>query len=363
MLFVVTIGNGSMDIYSWKLAEKMDVPTIPTDIYQKLRQSRNISWLSPRAIKTIWYNRRFVRKLNKLGDSVHLPNQHLGRYGNCLKVPYIITVHDLIRYFDLEDSEEDEAFIYLPNRRYRHYLNLDYEGIRKAMRIIAVSQSTKDDLMEHLGIADERISVVYEGIDHSLFQPVSQRIYKYPYILFVGSEQPRKNLTTLLKAFSQLKSEPIFKKLKLVKVGKAGGQGADFRNQTMDVVESLHLSNDVIFTDFVPETDLPAYYSGAEVFVLPSLYEGFGFPVVEAMACGCPVITSNTSSLPEVVGKAGIMVDPHDADSLAQAMRHVLTDSKLSNNMIGRGLKQSKKFTWEKAAKQTLDIYSEVEKR
>ncbi|MBA7590441.1 D-inositol-3-phosphate glycosyltransferase [subsurface metagenome] len=363
MLFVVTIGNGSMDTYSWKLAEKLDVPVVCTDIYQKLRQSRNISWLSPRAIKTIWYNWRFARMLNKMGDSVHLPNQHLGRYGNFLKVPYIITVHDLIRYYDLEDSEEDNALIYLPNRRYRYYLNLDYEGIRKATRIIAVSQSTKDDLIEHLGIADERISVVYEGIDHSLFRPVSHRIYNHSYILFVGSEQPRKNFTTLLKAFSQLKSEPRFKKLKLVKVGKAGGRGVDFRSQTIDVVESLHLSSEVIFTDFVPETDLPAYYSGAEVFVLPSLYEGFGFPVLEAMACGCPVITSNTSSLPEVVGKAGIMVDPHNTDSLAQAMWRVLTDSKLRDNMIRKGLEQSKRFSWEKAAEQTLEVYNKVENR
>jgi len=348
MLFVVTIGSGSMDIYSGKLAEKLDVPIVYTDIYEKFRQSRNISWLSPRAIKTIWYNWRFVRMLNKLGDSVHLPNQHLGRYGNFLRVPYIITVHDLIRYFDLEDSGEDEALIYLPNRRYRHYLNLDYEGISKAMRIIAVSQSTKDDLIEHLGIADERISVVYEGIDHSLFRPVSQRIYKHPYILFVGSEQPRKNFTTLLKAFSQLKSKPRFKELKLVKVGSAGGRGVDFREQTVGVVESLNLSSEVIFTDFVPEADLPAYYSGAEVFVLPSLYEGFGFPVLEAMACGCPVITSNTSSLPEVVGKAGIMVDPQNTDSLAQAMSQVLTNSELSNNMLRKGLEQAKRFSWER---------------
>ncbi len=231
------------------------------------------------------------------------------------------------------------------------------------MRIIAVSQSTKDDLIHCLGIPDKRISVVYEGIDHSLFQPVSHRIYKHPYILFVGSEHPRKNFTTLLKAFSQLKSEPGFKKLKLVKVGSAGGQEADFRNQTMEVVESLNLSSDVIFTDFVPETDLPAYYSGAEVFVLPSLYEGFGFPVLEAMACGCPVITSNTSSLPEVVGEAGIMVDPHNTDSLAQAMRRVLTDSELSNNMIRKGLEQAKRFSWEKTAEQTLEVYNKVENR
>jgi len=360
MILVVTIGNGSMDIYSNKLAERLDVPIVYTDIYQKFRQSRNISWLSTRAIKAIWYNWHFVRMINKLGDSVHLPNQHLGRYRNFLRVPYIITVHDLIRYFDLDG---EEAFIRSPNRRDRHYLNLDYEGIRKATGIIAVSQSTKDDLIQHLGIPDERISVVYEGIDHSLFQPVSHRIYNYPYILFVGSEQPRKNFTTLLKAFSQLKSEPKFKELKLVKVGSAGGQETDFRNQTIGVVESLNLSREIVFTDFVPEADLPAYYSGAEVFVLPSLYEGFGFPILEAMACGCPVVTSNTSSLPEVVGEAGTMVDPYDTDSLAQAMRQVLTDSELRDNMIRKGLAQAKKFTWEKAAEQTLEVYNKVENR
>jgi glycosyltransferase involved in cell wall biosynthesis len=360
MLFVVTIGNGSMDIYSWKLAEKLDVPMVHTDIYEKFRQSRNISWLSPQAIKAIWHDWRFVRMLNKLGDIVHLPNHHLGRYGNFLRVPYIITVHDLIRYLDMD---EEETFIRSPNRRDRHYLNLDYKGIRKAMRIIAVSQSTKNDLIHHLGIPDEQISVVYEGIDHSLFRPVSHRIYNYPYILFVGTEHPRKNFATLVKAFSQLKGEFRFNKLKLVKVGNAGGQEADFREKTMETVKALGLVNEVIFTGFVPEADLPAYYSGAEVFVLPSLYEGFGFPVLEAMACACPVVTSNTSSLPEVTGEAGIMVDPYDTDSLAKAMRQVLTDSELRDNMIEKGLEQSKRFSWEKAAEQTLEVYNKMENR
>ena len=289
-----------------------------------------------------------------------MPNHHLGRYGNFLRAPYIITVHDLIRYFDMDG---EETFIRPPNRRDRHYLNLDYEGIRKAMRIIAVSQSTKNDLIHCLGIPAERISVIYEGIDHSLFRPVSQRIYNRPYILFVGSEHPRKNFTTLLKAFSQLKSEPRFKKLKLVKVGTAGGQETDFRNQTMGVVESLGLMDEVIFTGFIPEADLPTYYSGAEAFVLPTLYEGFGFPVLEAMACACPVITSNNSSLPEVAGEAGIMLNPYDTNRLAQAMRQVLTDSKLRNNMIRKGLEQAKSFSWEKAAEQTLEVYNKVENR
>jgi len=272
-------------------------------------------------------------------------------------VPYIITVHDLIRYFDLKGFV---TFIHRPNLRDRFYLNLDYKGIKKATRIIAVSQTTKNDLIRYLGIPDERISVVYEGIDHRLFLPVPHRIYDTPYILFVGSEHPQKNLTGLVKAFNQLKGEPRFKELKLVKVGKAGGQEADFRGQTMEVVSALGLVGEVIFTDFVSEADLPAYYSGAEVFVLPSLYEGFGFPVLEAMACGCPVVTSNTSSLPEVVGEAGIMVNPDDTDSLAEAMRQVLTDSKLRKEMVRKGLEQANKFSWEKVARETLEVYNQV---
>ncbi len=131
----------------------------------------------------------------------------------------------------------------------------------------------------------------------------------------------------------------------------------------MGIVESLKLSSEVIFTDFVPNMDLPAYYSGAEVFVLPTLYEGFGFPVLEAMACACPVITSNNSSLPEVVGEAGIMVNPYDIDSLAQAMRQVLTDSELREDMVRKGLEQSKRFSWEKTAEQTLEVYNKVGNR
>ncbi len=357
MLFVVTVGNGSMDTYSYKLAERLDIPVVCTDIYQKFRQSRNISWLSPQAIKAIWHDWRFVRMLNRLGDIVHLPNHHLGRHGNLLKVPYIITVLDLIRYFDLKGHR---TLIHHPNLRDRFYLNLDYQGIKKAKRIIAVSQATKNDLMHYLGIAEERISVVYLGVGHSLFRPVSHRIYDNPYVLFVGTEHPRKNFITLLKAFSQLKSEPRFKGLKLVKVGKAGGQEADFRGQTMKVIDAQGLVNEVVFTDFVPEADLPAYYSGAKVLVMPSLYEGFGLPVVEAMACGCPVITSNTSSLPEVVGEAGIMVNPNDTDSLAEVMRRVLTENKLRDDMIRKGLEQSKRFSWEKAARETLEVYKKV---
>jgi len=357
MILVTTIGSSSLDLYSCKLAEHLDVPLLHTDIYQRAAECRNISWLSHQALKTFFDDWCFVRKLNSLKDIVHLPNHHLGRYGNFLTVPYIITVHDLIRYFDLKGYR---PLIYRPNLRDRFYLNLDYKGIKRAKRIITVSWATKSDLVHYLGIPDEQISVVYAGIDHSLFRPVSNRIYDYPYVLFVGSEHPRKNFTGLLKAFSRLKGEPGFKDLKLVNVGRAGGPEADFRGQTMKVINALDLAGDVICADFVPESELPAYYSGAEVFVLPSLYEGFGLPPLEAMACGCPVVTSNTSSLPEVVGEAGIMVNPYDTDSLAQAMRQVLTDAKIRDGMIRKGLKRAKRFSWEETARQTQKVYNKV---
>ncbi len=357
MILVVTMGNSAMDMYSQKLAENLDVPQLHTDIYRKCVMSRNISWVSPTAVRTMWYDWCFIRALNKLGDIAHLPNHHFGRYGNYLNVPFIITVHDLIRYFDLKGYG---TFIHYPNFRDRFYFNLDYKGIKKAIRIIATSHSTKYDLIHYLNIPPERISVIYEGVDCKIFQPIPNRRYKEPYILFVGTEHPRKNFVGLVKAFSQLKGEHRFKDLKLVKVGRAGGKEVDFRGQTMEVVEALGLAGEVIFTEFVSARELPAYYSGAEVFVLPSFYEGFGFPPLEAMACGCPVITSNTSSLPEVVGGAGIMVSPYDTDGLAQAIRQVLTDDKLRAELIRRGLEQSKRFSWEETARQTQEVYNKV---
>ncbi len=357
MILLATTGNGSLDIYSQKLSKNLNVPVVRSDVYQKFIRCRSLSWWSPWAVRTIWHDWRFIQRLNRLGDAVHLPNHHFGRYGNFLRVPFIITVMDLIRYLDLKGYG---TFVHRPNSRDRFYLNLDYKGIKKAARIIAISQATKNDLIHYLNIPEERISVVYLGVDPKVFCPVPHRLYNHPYVLFVGSEQPRKNLVQLLKAFSWLKKETRFKDLKLVKVGEAGGEEADFRKQTMKVINSLNLNQEVIIVDRVPESELPVYYSGAAVFVLPSLYEGFGLPPLEAMACGCPVITSNATSLPEVVGDAGIMVDPYDTDNLAKAMRQVLTNDELRADMVRKGLEQSKQFSWEKAAEQTQEIYNKV---
>ncbi len=124
----------------------------------------------------------------------------------------------------------------------------------------------------------------------------------------------------------------------------------------------MGITKDVIFIDYIPEVDLAYYYCSAALLVYPSLYEGFGLPPLEAMACGCPVVTTNTSSLPEVVGEAGIMVNPYDTRSLVQAMRRVLTDDKLRDNMVRKGLEHARQFSWEKAARQTMEVYQSVER-
>ncbi|MDI6815417.1 MAG: glycosyltransferase family 1 protein, partial [Dehalococcoidales bacterium] len=178
-----------------------------------------------------------------------------------------------------------------------------------------------------------------------------------PYILYVGSERPRKNLGRIFEAFAKLKKE--FPKLKLVKVGTPG-RSEEYRRDTMKKLSSLGITKDIIFIDHMPELELAYYYSSALLLAYPSLYEGFGLPPLEAMACGCPVITSNTSSLPEVVGEAGIMVNPYDTNSLFQAMRRVLTDDKLRDDMVRKGLEQAKRFSWEKAAREMQAVYNKV---
>ena len=356
---VVTEGVGSMDFCAEKLAEQLDVPKVYTNIYQKIAERFNTSWLSPDALRAVQVDWRFLRMLNRLDGIIHLPNQHLGRYGLFLKVPYIITVHDLIRYFDLKGHS---TYIHHPNLRDRFYLSLDYRGVKKATRVIAVSQTTKHDLVQHLGIPEERISVVYEGIDHQRLKPTWRRLVDYPYLLFIGSEHPRKNFTGLLKGFSKLKSQREFKDLKLLKVGKAGRPEVEFRKHTLQVVTELGLSNEVVFTDYVAREDLPAYYSGAECFILPSFYEGFGLPPLEAMACGCPVIVSNRASLPEVTGEAAIKVNPDDTDGIASAIRMILTDEHLKRELVSKGLEQARQFSWGKTARETLKVYKSVER-
>ena len=330
-LLIVTTEKSGVDRYSQEIAQRLDVRTIESRRYLSLIEAYRLS-----------------RLLGSQDDIIHLPNQNFARYALFIKNLYIVTVHDLVRLcfgFTTETISE------------RILLKLDIRGIKRASHIIVTSQTTRNDLISYLKIPDDRISVIYNGLDHSIFKPYKVGIVDKPYVLYVGSERPRKNLDRLIEAFALVRKE--FPELLLVKVGVAG-RSKEYREGMMRKLESLGIIQAVIFVEYVSELDLAYYYSSAALLAYPSLYEGFGFPPLEAMACGCPVVTSNTSSLPEVVGKAGMMINPYDTDSLVEAMRRVLTNRELRDDMVTKGLEQAKKFSWEKAAREIQEVYNKV---
>jgi glycosyltransferase involved in cell wall biosynthesis len=267
----------------------------------------------------------------------------------------VVTVHDL-------------GYLYYPEAHRlldRLYLNLSTRyNARAATHLIADSSATKHDLIEHYNVEPDKITVIYPGYDRATFQPVKNKEAieavkaRYniagDYIIFVGTLQPRKNLPRLIQGFSNLQSPTS--NLQLVITGKKGWLYEEIFHR----VEELGLEGRTVFTDYVPEGDLPALLSGARLFVFPSLYEGFGLPVLEAMACGIPVVCSNTSSLPEVTGDAAVLVDPLGMEDLATAMECILWDEKLRAGLIERGFEQARKFSWEKCARETLEVLESV---
>jgi len=265
----------------------------------------------------------------------------------------VITIHDLIPIL------YPDTYTMIDRTYWRHVLPL---FAKTAEQIITVSESTKNDLVSLLNIDETKVSVTPLGIDNRYKKPLKDNImtinrYYLPdqYILYVGTLQPRKNLATLIYAFYKLKQVKQIKH-KLVIVGKKGW----LYNDIFKLVNKFNIASEVKFTGYVPDEDLPYLYNAADLFVYPSFYEGFGLPPLEAMACGTPVITSNTSSLPEVVGDAGIMVDPYDVDGLAQAMYEVLTNDDLREDLIKKGIERAKMFSWEKTARETLKVYESV---
>ena len=230
--------------------------------------------------------------------------------------------------------------------------------------MICDSISTKNDCIKLLNIPEKRLRVIPLSADEQ-YKPLKNKKQIHdelkqeynidtPFILFVGTLEKRKNVPTLLKSFYKLKKCKIEHKLVIV-----GGKGWKY-TKIFDLIEELNLKDDVIFTDYVTDEYLVKLYNAADLFVYPSLYEGFGLPPLEAMACGCPVITSNTSSLPEVVGDAGIMIDPNDIDSLTESMHKILTDNELRKEMSRKSLERAGMFSWKKTTKETWDVYEDA---
>jgi glycosyltransferase involved in cell wall biosynthesis len=265
-----------------------------------------------------------------------------------------VTIHDLVSYVY---PETHTAFT---NFYQRVWLPI---GLRHATAVVAVSQNSKEDVCRYLSFDPQKIVVIPCGVD-SRFSPLSEdgerdRLaerygVRGPYVLYLGDIQPRKNLTTLLLAFGQLrKSLPEHT---LVVAGAPAWKDQAIYN----MVTKLALDEDVLFTGYVADADVPALYRQASLFAFPSIYEGFGRPPLEAMACGTPVVTSNTSSLPEVVGDAAVLVDPLDISELAGAMERVLTDTGLQRSLIEKGLARAKQFTWERTARETINLYHQL---
>jgi glycosyltransferase involved in cell wall biosynthesis len=273
----------------------------------------------------------------------------------------VVTVHDIIT---LAYRSDPELTGYM--RAYDKFFdNLTIRGLRRATALIADSAHTRDDVVRVLGYPASRIHVVHLGVHHTIFRPrpVPADLYaRYGLddtiepILYIGSEDPRKNLRRLIDAFASILDR--FPQARLLKVGAA--RFAHEREQLHSYIRQRGLHNHVLFFDQVSDDDLVSFCNYARVFVFPSLYEGFGLPPLEAMACGTPVITSNASSLPEVVGDAAISVDPYDVDALAAAIGRVLGDAPLRAELRARGLARAAQFTWERAARETLAVYREV---
>lgn len=225
-------------------------------------------------------------------------------------------------------------------------------ALRASCHLIANSQYTKQSLSRYLGVPDERVTVIYLGWKTS---SVAARHGDKSFLLTVGTLEPRKNLSTVLEAYRLLKSRlPAVPPLYVV-----GGHGWG-HVRLKDQVERLGIADSVWMLGYVPDEELYSLYARAEMLIYPSLQEGFGLPPLEAMACGCPVITSNVSSLPEVVGEAGVLVNPLDPVQIADAMCRILLDKHYARELAQAGLARAREFSWERCAEETLTVYRRV---
>jgi len=273
----------------------------------------------------------------------------------------VVTIHDL-GYHVYPEAHTLSQNLYLRwSTRY---------NARAASRVVADSEATRRDLVRWYGIAADKITVVYPGRDEGLGRVVDAEVLagvraRYgladAYLLYVGTLQPRKNLVRLVQAFASLlgshSSEPQSPaNLQLVLAGQKGW----LYDEILAEAGKLGLGGRVVATGYVPDKDLPALLSGALAFVFPSLYEGFGLPVLEAMACGTPVVCSNTSSLPEVAGEAALMVDPQDTEALAEALWRIVSDEGLRRTLVERGYERVGRFSWRRCAQEVLEVLEAV---
>jgi glycosyltransferase involved in cell wall biosynthesis len=265
--------------------------------------------------------------------------------------PFVWTLHDATPWLFPETMD-------LKGRLYFRWVG--GRAARFSRLLMTDSEDAKRNIVLALELPEDKVRVVHLGVDPSFRRLLDREAldtvrarYRLPerFILVVGTREPRKNLAALVRAYRRMQSAQETK-LGLVIAGRIG-----WKSQSNDLIEE---GDQIVATGFVPHEDLVALYNLATVFVLPSLYEGFGLPPLEAMACGCPVIVSNRGSLPEIVGDAAILIDPENQDSIAAAIRRVENDHSLHPRLVARGLERVKYFSWNIAASKTLEIYREI---
>jgi glycosyltransferase involved in cell wall biosynthesis len=313
----------------------------------------------------VWGGNTRNKLIRILGEQVYLPRLVRRKgldllFSPCNIGPRNPPVPMVITLFDLHWLRFPELFSPLRLAYLRRALTW---SVRKAEAVLTISENSKKDLINLLSVPEEKITVTYVGLD-PLFQKIPppseidalRRRYglKDRFILSVGQLHKRKNIPGLLQAFRRLAAHsPLNVQLVL-----AGGEG-DGSAEVREAVRPLGRDR-VVFTGCLPDEDLLRFYHAAECLVYPSFYEGFGLPVLEAMACGCPVITSNVSSLPEVAGEAALLIDPYRVETIASALVSLLTNPCLSQTLIQKGFEQARRFTWEAAARKTLEVFEKV---
>jgi len=320
---------------------------------------QRFSWhptsLTPRTLARVWHRARLPLPVEVFTGRVDLFHATDFTLPPTLpRTKTILTVHDL-SFVRVPETASPTLKAYLDSVVPR--------SVRRAHHVLADSQATKDDLIELYGVAPAKITVILSGVD-ARFQPVEDSstraairakyaIGDKPYIFAIGTVQPRKNYARLIQALAQVRA--VHDVILVI----AGGTGW-LEDEMYRILDALNMRDHVRLIGFADDDDLPAFYSEAYCLAFPSLYEGFGLPILEAMACGTPVMTSNISSMPEAAGDAALLVNPADTDEIANALLRLIADTELRAQLIQRGIAQAKRFTWDKSAAQLAGIYDEI---
>lgn len=352
------VGSGQVAFELLKNIEKLDeknkytilLPGKPLPDLPKERVNWNYKILRPANLWTRLIIPTYFYLSKQKPDLILSPTHYIPAF---IKTKRVTIIFDLSFLRFPEMFKKDDLY------KLTHWTKY---SAQESSNIITISESSKKDIVKFYKIPEKKITVSYPGYDDRMFKTVNNTdeidkvLKKYgiggSYIIYIGTIQPRKNLLRLIRAFKTIEN------CQLVIAGKIKGKGkqAWMNEEILNEPRALGIEDKVVFTDFVDTEELPYLLSGAKAFILPSLWEGFGIPVVEAMACGTPVIVSNVSSLPEVAGEAGIMVDPESESQIEQAIRLLATDVKMRARLSKKGLEQAKKFSWEKMAKEVVNV-------